>query len=209
MTTLHCYEELRLVELQQVTGFTIMSNNYSNFGAIRQLGYLVEDIDSAVDVWMQQLQAGPWTVIKNVPLLCTYMEQESSPTVDIALAYRGDMQIELIQQTNDAPSPYRKYFQQKQFGLHHTAYLSHNMDATVEQAKALGHQVVCDINMPDGARYVYTQIEALGNDVFVEFLDATPNMLKMFEYGIPAAAKWRPGLTPEKDVTVIDLSQRI
>ena len=178
------------------------------FGAIRQLGYLVENIEVAVEAWMTNMQVGPWTIIKNVPLRCTYMGQASEPTIDIALGYRGDMQIELIQQTNDAPSPYRQYFQQKQFGLHHTAYMSSDMDATISQAESMGHKVVCDINMPDGGRYVYTQVEALGENVFIEFLEATPNMLRMFEYGVPAAANWRPGLTPENDITVMDLSKR-
>lgn len=184
------------------------AHGVANFGAIRQLGYLVENIEGAVDAWMANMEVGPWIIIKNVPLRCTYMGQNSGPVIDIALGYRGDMQIELIQQTNDAPSPYRKYFQQKQFGLHHTAYLSDDMSATISQAQSIGHNVICDINMPDGGRYVYTQVDALGDDVFVEFLEATPNMLRMFEYGVPAAARWRPGLTPENDITVMDLSKR-
>jgi len=180
----------------------------SNFGDIRQLGYLVEDVASAVDSWMRHLQVGPWTIIKNVPLRCTYMGEESAPMLDIALSYRGDMQIELIQQTNDAPSPYRKYVHQKQFGLHHTAYLCDDINRSINDAEALGHHVVCDINMPDGGRYVYTQIASLGDDVFVEFLEATPNMLRMFEYGVPASRTWRSDKTPGANVTVIDMAKR-
>lgn len=171
-----------------------------NFGPIKQLGYLVENIDQAVAAWMDHQGVGPWMIIKNVPLKCTYRGEPSSPLVDIALAYRGDVQIELIQQTNDAPSPYRYYFNNQQFGLHHTAYLCEEIDTDISNAVANGHEIVCDINMPDGSRYVYTQIPALGEHVFVEFLEATDIMKQMFRDGIEAAKQWQG----DRNTTVID-----
>jgi len=182
--------------------------NNNDFGAIRQLGYLVENIEVAVDAWMDSLHVGPWTIIKNVPLACTYLGRPSQPVIDIALSYRGDIQIELIQQINEEPSPYTSYFQQKKFGLHHTAYISDDISGTLQQAENLGHRIVCDINMPGSGRYVYTQVDALGEDVFIEFLEATPTMLKMFQQGVPAAAQWVRDPIREKNITLIDLSER-
>ena len=162
----------------------------SEFGDIRQLGYVVRDLALAVETWSNQLRVGPWTVIRNIALQSVYRGAPSVPLIDIALGYRGDMQIELIEQRNDAPSPYRPYIERGHYGLHHTAFLSDRIDVDVKRAEALGMQVVCDIRMPTGGRYVYLQSAGLGSDLYIEFLDATPMMKQMFAQGIAASAVW-------------------
>ena len=162
----------------------------SAFGNIRQLGYVVQELGHAVDTWSTQLRVGPWTVIRNIALECVYRGAPSRPLIDIALGYRGDMQIELIEQRNEAPSPYRPYIERGHYGLHHTAFLSEHIDADVERAESVGMQVVCDIRMPTGGRYVYLQSAGLGSQLYVEFLEATPMLQGMFAQGIAAAATW-------------------
>ncbi len=161
-----------------------------SFGEIRQLGYIVEDVDAAVRAWSTQLGVGPWTLFRNVPLHSTWRGQPSTPVIDVAMSYRGQMQIELIQQRNDAPSPYRAMIDGRRYGLHHTAYLSTRIEDDVQGALATGFVLACDIRMPGGGRYVYLQSSALGDEVYVELLEATPQMLGMFTAGIAAAAAW-------------------
>jgi len=174
------------------------------FGPIRQLGYLVSDLDAAIDAWMRDLAVGPWTKLVNITLPATYRGEPTTVEMEIALAYRGDLQIELIRQVDDAPSPYRRWVRAGRFGLHHVAHLSNDVDADVARAVGSGLDVVFDIRMPGGGHYVYLQVPGLGDDVFVELLEATPTMVGMFEQGIAAAAAWdgRPG------VTVVDLARR-
>lgn len=177
-------------------------NLIQQFGPIKQLGYLVADIHKAVNAWMQHQGVGPWTIIKNVPLKCRYLNEPSTPIIHLALSYIDEVQIELIQQINQSPSPYLSYINEQRYGLHHSAYLTDNIDQDVELAVESGHKIICDINMPDGGRYVYTQIPELGTDVFIEFLAATPRMLQMFTHGIAAAKGWQG----EQDITVIDFA---
>ena len=145
------------------------------FGDIRQLGYVVQDLGRAVETWTTQLGVGPWTIIRNITLKSVY---------------RGEMQIELIEQRNEAPSPYRPYIERGHYGLHHTAFLSEQIDADVTRAEVAGLRVVCDIRMPMGGRYVYLQSAGLGSQLYVEFLEATPMLRQMFAQGIAAAATW-------------------
>jgi catechol 2,3-dioxygenase-like lactoylglutathione lyase family enzyme len=166
------------------------------FGDIRQLGYVVRDLTAAVDGWTRQLGVGPWTIIRNITLSSTYCGARSEPLIDIALGYRGDMQIELIEQRNDAPSPYRPYIERGHFGLHHTAFLSERIDADLERAESAGLRVVCDIRMPMGGRYVYLQSDDLGPGLYVELLEVTPLLQKMFADGIAAAATWNGSGAP-------------
>ena len=175
----------------------------SNFGPVKQLGYLVEDIETAVSAWMEHAGVGPWLVIKNITLDCIYRGEKTAPLIDIALAYNGDIQIELIQQKNAQASPYRKYFEEKRFGIHHTAHLCNNINADVDRAVEQGLGIVCDIKMFDGSRYVYLQNPALGNEVFVEFIENTSMMKEMFRSGIENAANW----DGKREFTVMDLAK--
>jgi len=161
-----------------------------DFGDIRQLGYVVRDLAPAVDAWSRELRVGPWTIIRNIALRSVYRGEPSEPLIDIALGYRGQMQIELIEQRNDAPSPYRPFIERDHYGLHHTAFLSERIDADVARAEAGGLRVACDIRMPMGGRYVYLQSEGLGPGLYIELLEATPMLCQMFSEGIAAAAGW-------------------
>jgi hypothetical protein len=176
----------------------------TGFGPVRQLGYLVADLDGSIASWMRDLGVGPWTKLVNITMEATYRGEPTTVELDIALAYRGDVQIELIHQRSDTPSPYRRYFREGRLGLHHIAHLSEQIDADVDRALGGGLEVAFDIRMPGGGRYVYLQVPALGDEIFVELLEATPVMTGMFEQGIAAAASWDG--TP--DVAVFDLSPR-
>lgn len=173
----------------------------AGFGPIRQLGYLVADLDGAIDAWSRDLGVGPWTKLVNVTLPATYRGEPTTVRMELALAYRGDLQIELIRQRDDAPSPYRPWIREGRFGLHHVAHLSADVEGDVARAVASGLDVVFDIRMPGGGHYVYLRVPRLGDDVFVELLEATPTMVGMFERGMAAAAAWDG--TPA--VTTVDL----
>lgn len=171
-------------------------------GCIRQLGYVVENIDQAVAAWSTQLGVGPWLIIRNVPLQAVYRGAPSVPVIDCAFAYRGEMQIELIQQKNDAASPYRPYIEQGRYGLHHTAFLSEHVVEDVQHLQQAGLTLACDINMPTGGRYVYFDSPVSGDQTYIELLEHTPALKQMFEQGVPAAASWDGGGKP----TILDFA---
>lgn len=171
-------------------------------GSVRQLGHVVADLDAAVAAWSAGLGVGPWTVIRNIPLQGVYLGKPTVPLIDIALSYRGDVQIELIQQKNDADSPYRPCIERGAFGLHHIAFLCERIHDDIAQAQRRGMELVFDIHMPTGGRYVYFKSPVPGEQTFIEFLEATAAMKEMFAQGIPAAAAWDGSGAP----TVIDFA---
>ncbi len=90
------------------------------FGDLRQLGYVVRDIEAAMKYWIDVNGVGPFFYIERVPLASfTYRGQSSMPEMSIALAFSGFAQVELIQQRNDAPSMYKDYLDAGQEGLQH------------------------------------------------------------------------------------------
>ena len=88
------------------------------FGEIRQLGYVVPDIEAAMDYWAKTLGVGPWFYAPRVPVeKFHYKGEPSSPITSVALANSGPVQVELIQQRNDAPTMYRDFVKAKGSGL--------------------------------------------------------------------------------------------
>src|ERR1700691_4138731 len=73
------------------------------FGKIAQIGYVVRDIDAAMDNWIEH-GVGPWFYVDRVQTdYFRYRGADSAMEMSVALANSGDIQIELIQQRNDAP----------------------------------------------------------------------------------------------------------
>lgn len=177
--------------------------NATALGPIRQLGYVVENLDHAVEAWSSTLAVGPWTIFRNVPLHAVHLGRPSSPVIDVALSFRGNLQIELIQQKNDAPSPYLAYIERGQFGLHHTAFLVDRIGSVVASLQASGLKLLCDMSMASG-RYVYFESPVPGERTYLELLEATPTMRTMFEQGIAQTANWDRSGKP----TVMDFAAR-
>lgn len=79
------------------------------FGGARQVGFVVRDIERAMAHWSRALGVGPWfykAAVGTTEFRYYGEPQTRLPDLSIALANSGDLQIELIQQRNDAPSLY-------------------------------------------------------------------------------------------------------
>ena len=100
---------------------------------IRQLGYVVSDLESAINYWVNALGAGPFFMIEHCALReQIYRGQAAAVDVDIALGNSGRVQIELIFQHNDVPSIYNETDPSGHVGLHHFGI----MPVDFEQAQA-------------------------------------------------------------------------
>lgn len=108
----------------------------ATFGAFDQTGILVDDLDASIARWIAHSGVGPWTVFRNVRLDGSYHGEPTIVTIDVGLSYQGEMQIELIQVTNDAPSPYRGDDGRVLLGLHHLARIVDDLDGAVATAVA-------------------------------------------------------------------------
>lgn len=127
------------------------------FGEIRQNGYVVHDIEAALEHWTRVLGVGPFFYFERAPIReFHYRGEPSDLEVSIALANSGALQIELIQQRNDAPSMYRDFLTAGHEGLQHVAYWTHGYEADLTRFRELGYTVGQhgQSGGPDG-RFVY------------------------------------------------------
>ena len=132
------------------------------FGGVRQNGYVVPDIEAALAHWTQVIGVGPFYYFERVPLEEFCYRGEPSPIeVSIALANSGALQIELIQQRNDAPSMYRDFLSgQPRGGLQHVAYWTQRFDADMERLLGAGFEVGQSGQIGADGRFVYFDTEA-------------------------------------------------
>lgn len=112
------------------------------FGAVAQNGYVVRDIEAAMQHWIQVMGVGPWFYIDRVETDWFRHRGVDSPVeMSIALANSGDLQIELIQPRNEAPSMYREFLDAGHEGLQHMSYWTRDYQALYDRALSLGYRV--------------------------------------------------------------------
>jgi hypothetical protein len=101
-------------------------------GPIDQLGYVVDDIEGAMSHWVDRLGVGPFYVLRSPPMQgLTYRGEATGAHIDVALAFSGSLQVELIKALDDEPSPYRDFMAAHGTGLHHVARFAPEYDAVL------------------------------------------------------------------------------
>ncbi|NOV26502.1 VOC family protein [Cupriavidus necator] len=114
----------------------------SQFGGVRQIGYVVRDIEKAMRHWSEVLGVGPWFYKEAVGTteFRYYGQASALPDLSIALANSGGIQIELIQQRNHAPSLYLDALKAAGEGMQHIAYWTDDrFDQFAGQLRARGY----------------------------------------------------------------------
>ena len=161
------------------------------FGAIAQNGYVVRDIEAALKHWTEVLGVGPFYVFDKVELEnFTYKGQPSNLAMKVAMANSGDLQIELIQQLNDAPSMYKDFLDAGHEGLQHVAYWTTEYQALYDRALSLGFRVGHEgqVGGPKG-RFAYFDAQAHPGTV-IEISDISGNKRSLFEFIKKASQGW-------------------
>jgi catechol 2,3-dioxygenase-like lactoylglutathione lyase family enzyme len=127
-----------------------------HFGEIRQLGYVVHDIEAAMDYWSKTLGVGPWYYNPKVPIVnYRYDGERYEPHNSVALANSGFVQVELIQTRNDVPSMYRDFIRAGHQGAQHFAYWTERFDEDLRRAEAAGFEVCMGGEVGENGRFVY------------------------------------------------------
>ncbi len=160
------------------------------FGAIRQNGYVVKDIQAAMRHWSEVIGVGPWFYNEAVPLLdFTYKGTPAAPICSVAFSNSGPLQIELIQQRNDAPTLFRDFLKAGHEGLQHFAYWTENFDADRAKTLALGYKVGHEGSTGKYGPFTYFQTESHPGTV-VELSSVVGIKKRLFAHIAEAAAQW-------------------
>ena len=92
-------------------------------GPVRQIGVVVRDINAAIRHWSEIIGIGPFAVFPDL-VFDDYRyrgQPAEAPVATIAIAFSGDVQVELIQQHNHAPSAFRDFLDAGREGMQHVS----------------------------------------------------------------------------------------
>lgn len=128
-------------------------------GGIFQLGFVVDDLDLAIEHWATRLKVGPFVVSRHAAYsVFSYRGVEGPPDVSLAFAFSGDTNIELIQQHDATPSVFLDFLLAHGPGLQHVGVLSDDIEADTGMLQAEGASMI-------------TRLVNAGNGVETRFFD--------------------------------------
>ncbi|MBS0474251.1 MAG: VOC family protein [Proteobacteria bacterium] len=165
-------------------------------GPIYQIGHVVADLDAAIASRLRTARIGPWLVFRGVVLEGTFRATPTAVTIDVGLAWRGDTQIELIEVKSETPSPYQRADGTPLTGIHHLAWITDDLDASVAEAKARGLAEVFSAANP-GARVCYLE-DPVEPGFLYEFIESEATVA-MTGPAVVEAAQW-DGSNPVREI---------
>ena len=123
------------------------------FGPMRQMGHVVRDLDRSLRYWIDTLGVGPFYVVRGLPIEQFWYKGTPSPPphLTLAIAQSGDLQVELIHQSDSNPSAFLDSLRDHGEGLQHvSSWVSQaGYDTEVARLRGAGVALAHEGWMPD------------------------------------------------------------
>ena len=161
---------------------------HGEFGPIMQHGYIVEDVERTAAAWIER-GIGPFYILdRNSMEEYHYRGKQTYIELKLAFAYWGSVQIELIQQLNDADTLYSRAVRTTPGKLNHFASIISGLDEFLARHK-LASRVVQSGKMPSGVNFVYLE-EFMPGGQHLELIEPTEAALMGFAGMEVIARNW-------------------
>jgi hypothetical protein len=157
-------------------------------GPVRQIGYVVTDLDKALAGFVE-LGIGPWFVMRGLPQRVSYRGEPCEITLSLALANSGDLQVEVIQQEDDTPSIFTEFLSSGREGFHQLAYWTDDFEATMQAVEDAGWPIVWSGGEDVGTRFAYAEPPGCPATI-IEIMELTEASSGMATFVRDAADGW-------------------
>jgi methylmalonyl-CoA/ethylmalonyl-CoA epimerase len=167
----------------------LQSDVIPHLGKVMQIAFISQNLRSDADQWSRFFGVGPFFELTHIPVVNTrYRGKPSSMDISAAVAYWGDIQIELIQQFDDTPSVYREGCFNQAMGVHHLGILVEDYEAAFSHMIGLDAIPVTETEIPGAVRATYFAVpERLP---FIEILEVRPEFRRSWDDMKSAAQNW-------------------
>jgi len=131
------------------------------FGPIRQNGYVVRDIEAAMKHWTDVMCIGPFFHVERLRMV-EHIHRGTPSELEISCAWAnsGDLQIELVQQLNDAPSTYKEFLDARGEGFHHVSFWTTTFEKDLQRGIDCGLSVLSQGKTTAEGGFAYFEQEA-------------------------------------------------
>jgi len=153
-----------------------------------QLAFVPKDFDAAVKHWTEVMGVGPFFLIEGIHLDgMKYRGEPTDAVFDLALAYWGDIQIELIRPRDEHPSIYTGEYADVT-GLHHVCILVDDIQKAYDACERHGAEIVIEGRF--GASQVIYADPGQGPGSLVEVLQQSTDGPDLFAIIKKAGEGW-------------------
>jgi len=157
---------------------------------IVQVAYFVPDARVAAREMARRFGAGPFFFVSRIELAWGEHRGRTQTFVhSSAYGQWGELMMELVQQDDEGPSPFRDMYAAGEQGLHHVATMVDSLPATYEHYAALGFELAARAATPTGTEFAFVDtVAALGH--MIEVYERSPELLGFYEFVRAAAVGW-------------------
>lgn len=148
------------------------------FEGVSQIGLVVKDVRETVRKYTEY-GIGPWkiwTFDSNTLSERKYYGKDVEYGMLLAIAYLGDMEMELIQPTDDS-SVYADFLKEHGEGIHHLKFKVTNYNETLTALQDKGLEIVQEGNWCERNIYAYVDIQR-DLKLIGEFADVLPGFVE-------------------------------
>jgi methylmalonyl-CoA/ethylmalonyl-CoA epimerase len=158
------------------------------YGPICQNAFVVKDIDAAIKYWTETMRVGPFFKFPKIEFAASdYRGKSQSVDFDAAIAYSGELQIELIKPKGQ--SIFQEFEDAGGKGVHHFAVFTADMAAACAAVQNQGGRRIQGGSFADGSSIAYLEIGGSEPSILeVACLKAGPQAL--FDAIKAAGAGW-------------------
>ncbi len=167
-----------------------MQNLPAVLGNPVQIAYFVTDIEAAARSMNARFGAGPFFVARRIALARGVHRGRACRFVhSSAYGQWGEVMLELVQQDEEGPSPFRDLFAPGREGLHHLAYFVSDLDAAIDACSGDALPLASRATTESGVEFAFVDATAsLGH--MLELYEASPPLRGFYQLVREAAAGW-------------------
>ena len=161
------------------------------FGPIRQMAFMTRNLDESMRHFTEAFGIGPWFHEPEVGFReCLYRGASINITIGAAIAYSGDLQIELIRANDDTASIYTEFLDRypRQLQLQHINVWVDDLPRATAEAIARGFELIQTATTGLGRLAYLSHPDQ--PDIALEISDLQPAKARMFEAARQAARNW-------------------
>ena len=169
-------------------------------GSVSQVAYVVEDLNAALNYWIEVIKAGPFFLFEHAAMENQrYRGAPSNIDVTLAVGNSGDTQIELIYCENEAPSVYQEFLQAGKSGVHHLGLMPEDFQTACDNYRALGYEAAFECSIAGTNLVYFDTVATLGH--FTELWDRSATFLE-FQRSVREAARDWDGKDPIRNAAL-------
>jgi hypothetical protein len=158
------------------------------YGPLMQNSFIVANLDEAIDHWAKNLSVGPFFEFPPLKFVAgTLHGKPHIPTFRAAIAYSGDLMIELIQP--QGPSIFQEFLDEGGTGVHHNCVATTNHDTAAATLHKRGGTTLQYQDDGNGSRMSYIKMPG-PTPIIIEVAELHHTALTLFATIKAAATTW-------------------